>query len=189
MVVCGFCSCVVLVSDLWSYWFHRLQHAVPFLWAMHSFHHSARNLTFITGSRHLWIERVLTGAFLPVMAILFVVPPSLPFAVLLIGLIPNNFAHLNLRISFGRATTWINNPQWHRIHHSLRPEHHDKNFAAVLTLWDFIFGTACVPKEGEYPPTGIASDEHVSFIDSIIWPFRHLRRKRSQDSLVVGVNN
>ena len=51
---------VVVALDLYKYTFHRLQHAIPFLWAMHSFHHSANAVTFITGARHFWLERVLT---------------------------------------------------------------------------------------------------------------------------------
>jgi sterol desaturase/sphingolipid hydroxylase (fatty acid hydroxylase superfamily) len=32
---------IVVAFDLYKYAYHRLQHAIPFLWAMHSFHHSA----------------------------------------------------------------------------------------------------------------------------------------------------
>src|ERR1700720_652590 len=28
---------LIVISDLYTYTFHRLQHAIPFLWAMHSF--------------------------------------------------------------------------------------------------------------------------------------------------------
>src|SRR5262245_56379866 len=30
----------LLTQDLLEYWLHRAQHKVPFLWAMHSLHHS-----------------------------------------------------------------------------------------------------------------------------------------------------
>ena len=64
-----FVSIIILavISDLYTYIFHRLQHAIPFLWAMHSFHHSANALTFVTGARHLWMERVMASAVLPIM--------------------------------------------------------------------------------------------------------------------------
>src|SRR5215207_7116688 len=35
---------VVLLSDLFVYWGHRLQHRVGFLWRFHSIHHSAEHL-------------------------------------------------------------------------------------------------------------------------------------------------
>ncbi|WP_456669859.1 sterol desaturase family protein [Bradyrhizobium sp. USDA 3240] len=50
--------------------------------------------------------------------------------------------------------TWINNPQWHRIHHSVEMEHQDKNFAAFFPFWDILFGMACVPKQDEYLQQG-----------------------------------
>lgn len=35
---------VVLLSDLFVYWGHRLQHKVPLLWRFHAVHHSAEHL-------------------------------------------------------------------------------------------------------------------------------------------------
>jgi sterol desaturase/sphingolipid hydroxylase (fatty acid hydroxylase superfamily) len=63
---------LVVVSDLYTYTFHRFQHAIPFLWAMHSFHHSANALTFTGYS----MERVMASAVLPIKPILFDIPPD-----------------------------------------------------------------------------------------------------------------
>ena len=175
---------LVIATDLSKYWCHRLQHAVPLLWEMHSFHHSAESVTFITGARHLWIERVLFGALLPLVPILFKIPPSLDITVAVIFFLPDTCAHANVRLELGRAVTWINNPQWHRIHHSARPEHRDKNFAAFFPFWDILFGTAWIPGPDEYPETGLVPAERVGFIEGVIWPFRkYLRRRRPVASL------
>ena len=40
---------------------------------------------------------------------------------------------------------WIT-PAAHRVHHSNRVEHYDKNFG-VITLWDFLFGTYYPPRD------------------------------------------
>jgi sterol desaturase/sphingolipid hydroxylase (fatty acid hydroxylase superfamily) len=168
---------VVVALDLYKYTFHRLQHAVPFLWAMHSFHHSANAITFITGARHLWLERVLNDAFLPIMTILFLIPPNMAIIVSFIFFLPDTCAHLNVRIPLGRFVTWVNNPQWHRIHHSVLPEHRDKNFASFFPIWDILFGTAWVPKPDEYPATGLEPAERVDILNSVIWPIRHLRHR------------
>lgn len=174
---------VVVALDIYKYTFHRLQHAIPLLWAMHSFHHSANGITFITGARHFWLERVLSDAFLPIMAILFRIPPDMAIAAAFIFFVPDACAHLNVRIPLGRFVTWINNPQWHRIHHSVQIEHRDKNFAAFFPLLDILFGTAWVPKPGEYPATGLVPPERVDIIDSVIWPIRHLRHGESRNEL------
>ena len=176
---------VVVIIDLYKYSFHRLQHAIPFLWAMHSFHHSANALTFITGGRHYWMEKAFIGAALPLLAILFDIPADMASVSAVIAFLPDSCAHLNVRFPMGRMITWVNNPQWHRIHHSNLPEHRDKNFASVLPLWDFVFGTAHIPKPDEYPVTGFDPPVRVDVIDSIIWPIRHLLRRLRQTERVV----
>ena len=167
---------LVVISDLYHYTFHRLEHAIPFLWAMHSFHHSANAVTFVTGARHLWMETVLASAILPIMPLLFQIPPDMQLSLSLIYFFPDTCAHLNVRFPMGRMITFVNSPQWHRIHHSAMPEHRDKNFCSLLPLWDILFGTAWIPKPDEYPVTGFDPPVRVSVIDSIIWPFRHLWR-------------
>jgi sterol desaturase/sphingolipid hydroxylase (fatty acid hydroxylase superfamily) len=174
---------VVVALDLYKYTFHRLQHAIPFLWSMHSFHHSANAITLITGARHFWLERVLVDAFLPILAILFLVPPDMALTAGFIFFVPDACAHLNVRIPLGRFVTWINNPQWHRIHHSVLVEHRDKNFAAFFPMLDILFGTAWVPRPDEYPATGLVPAERVDIINSVIWPFRHLRHQESKNEL------
>jgi sterol desaturase/sphingolipid hydroxylase (fatty acid hydroxylase superfamily) len=162
-----------VANDLYNYWSHRLSHIVPALWAMHSLHHSAEALTFITGARHLWLETAINIAFFPVIAVLFKVPPEIVMAGLFLGFLPNGCAHLNVRLHLGRFSTWINGPQWHRIHHSVQPEHLNKNFAAVFPIWDVIFGTAWVPGEDEFPKAGLVPSERPGVIAGIIWPFRN----------------
>jgi sterol desaturase/sphingolipid hydroxylase (fatty acid hydroxylase superfamily) len=166
---------LVVISDLYSYTYHRLQHAVPFLWAMHSFHHSANALTFVTGARHLWMDRAIGSGVLPVIPILFLIPPDMQLVLSLIHFFPDTCAHLNVRFPMGRMITVLNNPQWHRIHHSALPEHRDKNFASLLPVWDLLFGTARMPKPDEYPVTGFDPPIRVSIVEGVIWPFRHLR--------------
>jgi sterol desaturase/sphingolipid hydroxylase (fatty acid hydroxylase superfamily) len=171
-------ACFVVAFDLYKYWLHRMQHAVPILWAMHSFHHSADALTFVTGGRHYWLERTLGSALLPIFPVLFHVPADMSVSLAASVFLPEVCSHMNLRFPMGCALTWFNSPQWHRIHHSKLPEHLNKNFAGLLPLWDILFKTAWIPEPGEYPPTGLAPTEKVSLLESVIWPFRHYARVR-----------
>jgi sterol desaturase/sphingolipid hydroxylase (fatty acid hydroxylase superfamily) len=63
--------------------------------------------------------------------------------------------HANVRLPFGRLTVVVAGPQWHRIHHSVYPEHFDKNFAAFFPFIDRLFGTYYEPAQNEYPETGL----------------------------------
>ncbi len=163
---------VMLASDFLYYWWHRFQHTNRWLWAQHTLHHTERSLSVLTSMRHHWLEdpiRLFVQA-LPLGFALFVAPPSVAWVATILGLWPF-FIHLNLRLPMGPLTYVFSGPQYHRIHHSILPQHIDKNFAAFFPLWDIIFGTACIPAKGEYPPTGINGVETDSFAKALFSPF------------------
>ncbi|NPT60081.1 sterol desaturase family protein [Paraburkholderia elongata] len=165
---------LVLTIDLLEYLFHRLQHAWPLLWRMHSLHHSAESLNVTVTTRHYWFEALLKGFLLfPLVGVLFKVDPSIAGIAALVFLPVNFFAHMNLRINLGRVVTWVNNPQYHRLHHSRRAEHFNKNFTQMLPLWDRLFGTMWTPAPHEWPPTGLDGDaEPASVLVALYWPLR-----------------
>ncbi len=49
----------VVVMDLGEYVFHRVQHAIPALWALHSLHHSDPAMNVSTAIRHFWLEQAI----------------------------------------------------------------------------------------------------------------------------------
>jgi sterol desaturase/sphingolipid hydroxylase (fatty acid hydroxylase superfamily) len=169
----------IFLIDFMEYAFHRAQHGFPFLWAMHSFHHSDRSVNVTTTSRNYWLEMPIKAIFVyPLVAVLLKASPAV---LLLFGLAGWNrfFTHMNLRVSFGRFWMVMTTPQYHRIHHSLRPEHRDRNFAAYFPIFDIVFGTQYRPAAGEYPATGIEGEPApTSLVDAAIWPLRRLRRRR-----------
>jgi sterol desaturase/sphingolipid hydroxylase (fatty acid hydroxylase superfamily) len=155
----GFAFAFVLWWDLWQYWCHRLQHAVPLLWETHRFHHSETALNSTTTARHHVFEQALTAAFyLPVLLIVGGFAPHwiVGFVLFRVWGFVN---HANLRIPFGPLTPVISGPQWHRIHHSALEAHRHRNFAVFFPFIDIIFGTYYRPLKGEYPPTGLMGGE------------------------------
>jgi sterol desaturase/sphingolipid hydroxylase (fatty acid hydroxylase superfamily) len=165
---------VILTVELQAYWFHRLQHCVPFLWSMHSLHHSAEAMTTATGARHYWAEQAIISAFLPGAAMVFRIPPQI-LLVMPLFFITEYLAHMNAKVRLGPLTLVLNNPQFHRIHHSIEPQHHDKNFCKNLPVFDLIFGTAWIPGRDEFPPTGLTTREKPKgLFEGVVWPFRHV---------------
>jgi sterol desaturase/sphingolipid hydroxylase (fatty acid hydroxylase superfamily) len=166
---------VILAIDLLAYFVRRVQHEFPVLWSMHSLQHSAEAMSMVTGARHFWLEEILTTPVLWIVPIIFKVPPEVATDVVLIYfLVGDGLAHLNMRVSFGCLALYLNNPQFHRIHHSVEPQHRDKNFCKMFPLFDVIFGTAWKPGKDEFPKTGLMPRETASgFLDGIIWPVRH----------------
>ena len=149
-----------VVMDLGEYLFHRAQHRMPALWAMHSFHHSDQSLDISTTPRHFWAEQALKAATIYfLIGLLFKANEQI---IALYGIISflNYFFHMNVCVGFGRGWFLLNSPQYHRVHHSSLSEHRDRNFAALFPIFDAIFGTAYRPHASEYPPTGL--DDHDS---------------------------
>ena len=144
---------------------------------MHSFHHSDPAMSVSTAVRNYWLEPPLKAAVVyPIAAILFSVPPFV-LAIYAGTTVWHSVNHLNVRWRLPIPWFVINNPQFHRIHHSRLPEHHGKNFSPYFPIWDVLGGTAYAPKPDEYPATGLAEEpEQVGWADAILWPWRHRLR-------------
>lgn len=169
----------VLAMDLMEYLFHRAQHRIPALWAMHSLHHSDTALNASTTSRHYWAEHGLKMLTIYLaVGLLFRAPPEVLGAYALLAyyhVIP----HMNIRLGFGRLSFLLNSPQYHRLHHSALPAHFDKNFAGLFPVYDLIFGTYRRPEPGEYPPTGLESGEQPhGYLDAFLWPARDFLKSK-----------
>lgn len=154
--------CVILFQSCLRYWMHRIEHAIPALWALHKFHHSAESLSLLTSTRATELARgieaglvfapaaLLTNATAPV--------PSMHspwFAIAVVYFVYNTFSavngyfvHSNLATDYGWIGRWLLvSPRMHRLHHARSPSYHDKNYTFDLVLWDRLFGTyaACPP--------------------------------------------
>ncbi len=165
--------CYALAMDAGEYLFHRAQHRIPLLWAMHSLHHSDPAVNVSTAPRHFWGEMLLKAVTIyALIGLLFKVNTAVIAAYTFFGLY-NYVLHMNLRIGFGRWQPLLNSPQLHRLHHSALPEHHDCNFNQYFPVFDVLCGTYRQPRHGEYPPTGLVSgDVPRKLHEMLLWPWR-----------------
>lgn len=162
-----------LVWDLGEYLYHRAQHKIPLLWAMHSLHHSDPEMSALTTQRHFWGDQLIKSLSVWLAASLVIAPtPAIVTAFFVLSLW-NFFAHANLRIDFGRFSWLMNSPAYHRRHHSKLPEHYNSNYAALFPIWDVIAGSYR-PAEG-YPETGLDEDGPKNLHEVIAWPLVYHR--------------
>lgn len=145
-----------------AYWLdHMLSHKIPALWAFHKVHHSAETLSPLTVFRvhpvdsivFYNIVAVMTGVTAGIMHWLVgagVSPLTLAGTnVLLIASIftIKHLHHSHVWISWrGRWGRLILSPAHHQIHHSVAPEHHDRNFGETLAVFDWLAGTLHQPQ-------------------------------------------
>lgn len=185
---------LLVVSDFSTYWVHRLHHQNRIIWPYHSLHHSAEVMTpltvyrkhpvydLISGFTRSGLIGVLQGVFL----ILFEQNPG--FAAIagvnllyvVFNIAGSNLRHSHVWLSFGRVLEHVLiSPAQHQIHHSLSPQHHNKNYGEVLAIWDWMFRTLYIPREMEVLEYGLADAEgnrlrqrHNSLRAALVVPIR-----------------
>ena len=161
----------LVAMDLGEYLFHRAQHSIPALWAMHSLHHSDRGLNALTAQRHFWFEPMIKSVSIwLVVALLFKVNASILAFYAAVSLY-HLFTHANLRVGFGPLAWLLNSPQFHRVHHSREPEDFNTNFAALLPIFDVMSGSYRRPRAGQFPATGLEETPEAA-TDLVTWPLR-----------------
>lgn len=151
-------------GDFALYWTHRLFHRFPLLWRAHSMHHAPEILTPISAFRFWPHEQIVhiagaalfngigTGVVMTVFGAS--VSPLTLLGVNAFSLVWNlAFSHLrhsHVAMPFPRRLCFVLvSPHMHQVHHSVEERHHDRNFATVFALWDWMFGTLYIPDPKE----------------------------------------
>ena len=175
MIPIFFTLCYFILDDFTKYITHALMHKVPLLWEIHKTHHSARTLTPLTIFRTHPIEGVifvLRSALtqgIVIATFYYVYGGNITFVTILGANLFSFWFHLlgsNLRHSHIRINYWdwlekvLISPAQHQIHHSIKKEHHNKNFGVAFAFWDYIFGSLYVSKINEDVKFGITEKEH-----------------------------
>jgi sterol desaturase/sphingolipid hydroxylase (fatty acid hydroxylase superfamily) len=146
----------VVSHDLYIYWFHRWQHASPWLWRLHEAHHSVRDVDLVASSRSHAFEILVnqTVEFAPM--VLLGAHPDVPLIKGAIGAVWGMWIHANVDVRSGWLQIVVNGPEAHRWHHAADPDAHGRNYATKLALWDRLFGTAFLPRGRK--PSGYGLD-------------------------------
>jgi sterol desaturase/sphingolipid hydroxylase (fatty acid hydroxylase superfamily) len=136
-----------LIFDFLQWCIHNLLHRVNWLWQFHKVHHSIRELDWIGNWRIHWVEIVVYRSLLYIPAALLGFRGDVMFWAGVFNTLVGHFAHANLNWHIGPLKYVLNSPEMHAWHHN----HPDcgpvnRNFALTLSVWDWLFGTAHVPK-------------------------------------------
>lgn len=130
------------------YWFHRASHRVRWIWASHSVHHSAAQMTLLASLRLGWTNLLSAGWVLYLPLIFAGLPPFVLVALLAFNLRYQFFLHTEAIGRLGPVEWIFNTPAHHRLHHASNPAYIDCNFGGVLILFDRLFGTLARERAG-----------------------------------------
>jgi sterol desaturase/sphingolipid hydroxylase (fatty acid hydroxylase superfamily) len=166
---------VALDFVLWGW--HLANHRLRWLWRFHRVHHSDVDFDISTSLRFHAGELLLS---LPLKLAAIVALGASVMGVLLFevlfGLF-NMFVHGNVRMSprwEARLTPVFILPAVHRLHHSIRPDEHGRNFGTVLSLWDRLLGTWADGRSTDRVTTGLpdlAGRDRLSLWQCLALPF------------------
>jgi sterol desaturase/sphingolipid hydroxylase (fatty acid hydroxylase superfamily) len=136
-----------VTHDFYIYCFHRLQHYSDTLWRIHEAHHSVDDVDWLSGTRSHSLEIMInqTIEFLPIA--LLGAAPEVVLMKATLDAVWGMYIHSNLNVRSGKLQYLINGPEMHRWHHARDLAAPGKNFATKLAIWDWLFGTAYLPRE------------------------------------------
>ncbi len=168
-------SIYFIFADFLTYWLHRWQHSSRVLWAFHSMHHSQEQLTFATSMRTHPVDDfiITTFSFVPLMLLGQPVRLWLPVYFAMEFLIA--ILHSEIPWRFGPLYRVFVSPTFHSFHHSISPEHHNQNFGRLLSIWDYLFGTA-VREQTRPGVYGLQDCKMPTLASQLCSPFIHLYR-------------
>ena len=165
----------LLLLDFLTYWWHRANHEIPFLWRFHRVHHLDRFLDTSTALRFHFGEVLLSA--LARAAVVFAL--GIPLAAVLafdgLLLLATVFHHSNLRLpaALERALAKaVVTPSIHWVHHRRVRRDTDSNYATVLSLWDKLFATRSKTARSPGMEIGVEGREEEGVAGLIAGPFR-----------------
>ena len=165
-----------IVSDFVQWNTHRLLHRFEFFWNFHKVHHSVEEMGFAAHLRYHWMEPVVYKTLLYVpLAIIGGFSVQDVFIVHFIAITIGHLNHANIGWDYGPFKYIFNNPKMHIWHHSKEmPRKYGANFGISLSLWDYLFGSNYIPKDGKDIELGFYDIQNFpkSFINQELYPFK-----------------
>lgn len=159
----------LIAMDFGEYVFHRAQHVVPVLWAMHSLHHSDPDMNATTAERHFWGDQLIKAVTIWPLAAMLIQPTVAIVLAYMIACSWHIVVHSRLNWDFKRLSWLLNSPGYHRRHHSRDPAHFNSNFSALLPIFDVLSGAYNRP--ASFPQTGLDVKPH-GLLSLTIWPLQ-----------------
>lgn len=168
---------VLLVTlDLVFYVMHRAKHKYRWWWRLHETHHSSEDLDFMSSVRFHPFEKILDRLIYMLPLVVLGADESALVVWSTIEVASGMFIHANTRFTLGPFIYLFVGPEMHRWHHALAREHQDSNFGNVLSIYDWLFGTAYLaatrPEAFGIPAPAYP---HENIVQQFLFAFRPLR--------------
>jgi len=136
----------VVCYDFCDYWLHRVSHESALFWAAHAVHHQSEHFNLSTALRQESFYSVMGFPFFLPLALLGFSTEQFLTAGLVV-LLYQFWIHTEHIGKLGWFDRVFSTPSNHRVHHAVNPQYLDRNYGAVLVIWDRLFGSFAEEKE------------------------------------------
>ena len=163
----------LVFADFLQWCVHNLLHRLPALWMFHKVHHSIEIMDWMGNWRFHWMEIVVYKSLQWLPLAWLGASPAAVVAVAIVTTAWGDFNHANLDVGLGPFGYLFNSPRMHLWHHDQSSEGGAaKNFGIVLSVWDFLFGTAYWPRERSPERLGYPGMDEMpgTFPGQVLWP-------------------
>jgi sterol desaturase/sphingolipid hydroxylase (fatty acid hydroxylase superfamily) len=135
---------LIILLDLIIYYWHRMNHEIPFLWNFHKFHHVDKEMDVSTALRfHIgefffsFVFKGIIMLFLGITAFEYIF-----FEMFVTG--ASLFHHSNIKLS-GKLQKILHpiivTPDYHHAHHSIVIHETNSNYGTIFSFWDKLHRT------------------------------------------------
>ncbi len=185
-----------LLFDAWMYWWHRLNHRIPFLWRFHRTHHSDPRMDVTTANRFHLGEIFFSSLLrVPVIALLGLHLWELAvYEAAMFTVVQMHHANIAFPAWLDRGLrAVIVTPFMHKVHHSRWQTETDSNYSSLFSFWDRLFGSFRLrenPATLEFGLEEFDSRENHTLIGLLTTPLKQVRRiSRRPDGISSGGQN
>lgn len=168
----------VVLLDYTLWFWHWINHRVPFFWRFHRVHHVDRDMDASTGLRFHFGELAMSAGFRALQIAAVGADPLAVAAYQTLLFASVLFHHSNTRLPLGLErvlSRLIVTPRMHGIHHSDYRNEADTNWSSILSAWDYLHGTIRLDIPQESITVGVPafdSPEQVTLGRLLLLPFR-----------------
>ncbi|PKG85186.1 hypothetical protein CXF85_06185 [Colwellia sp. 75C3] len=132
---------MILLGELMQYWWHRLSHKLPVLWALHDVHHQPKNIYSLNTGRFHPIDKIVEF-FADILVFVLIGATSELIAFYYVFYAVNGLLqHANLRLNFGYLNYIFATVENHRLHHDINHHKANCNYGNNCMIWDHVFGS------------------------------------------------
>jgi len=142
----------ILLFDAWTYFWHRINHRIPFLWRFHRVHHSDPHMDVTTANRFHTGEIVMSSILrVPLIVLLGAGIEQLAlYELLMFAVVQFHHANISVSAKWDRVLRlFIVTPYMHKVHHSRWQPETDSNYSSLLSIWDRLFRSFRINEEPE----------------------------------------